>query len=173
MIKLFSILLLAAAPLLVKSQSVSSSVISSTGNFTSNANISVSSTAGEMSMVQTFSSSSVILTQGFQQPDPQPVSIDNIIITQPGSLSIYPNPATDNVWLGFELNEAGQVAIAIYDVLGQKISDVYNGTYNEGKVTQQVSLNGLAAGSYYLGLSFTAEKSKKTQTVTKSFYVIN
>jgi hypothetical protein len=173
MVKFFSILLFIAAPVLIRAQSVSPMVISSTGSFTSNANFSVSSTTGEMTMVKTFSSSSVILTQGFQQPNDAPIGILDLVKDNYGSFAVYPNPAVDNMWFGFQFPDKGRVTVSLYDVLGQKLSDVYTGNYESGKTTEGFAVSNLAAGSYYLSLNFTAEKDGKTYIVTKSFYVIN
>jgi len=67
--KIVTIILAAVAPVWMYAQSLSPTVISSTGGFSSNANGSLSYTVGEMTMVQTFSAGGNILTQGFQQPN--------------------------------------------------------------------------------------------------------
>lgn len=171
--KIVTIILAAVAPVWMYAQSLTPTVISSTGGFSSNANGSLSYTVGEMSMVQTFSASGNILTQGFQQPNDQLVGLIDITKDEFGSFVVYPNPAVDNLWFGFQFPEEGRIAIAVYDVLGQKVAEVYNGNYDTGKTTDGFAVSNFAAGSYYLSLTFTSDKDNRTHLVTKPFQVIN
>ena len=66
--KLSFVFAMALVSLGISAQSLTPTVIASTGGFSSNANGSLSYTVGEMTMVQTFSANNNILTQGFQQP---------------------------------------------------------------------------------------------------------
>jgi len=171
--KIVTIILAAVAPVWMYAQSLTPTVISSTGGFSSNANGSLSYTVGEMSMVQTFSASGNILTQGFQQPNDQLVGLIDITKDEFGSFVVYPNPAVDNLWFGFQFPEEGRIAIAVYDVLGQKVADVYNGNYDTGKTTDGFAVSNFAAGSYYMSLTFTSDKDNRTHLITKPFQVIN
>ena len=171
--KIVTIILAAVAPVWMYAQSLTPTVISSTGGFSSNANGSLSYTVGEMSMVQTFSASGNILTQGFQQPNDQLVGLIDITKDEFGSFVVYPNPAVDNLWFGFQFPEEGRIAIAVYDVLGQKVAEVYNGNYDTGKTTDGFAVSNFAAGSYYLSLTFTSDKDNRTHLITKPFQVIN
>jgi hypothetical protein len=171
--KIASIILAVAAPVWMYAQSLTPTVISSTGGFSSNANGSLSYTVGEMSMVQTFSAGGNILTQGFQQPNDQLVGLIDITKDEFGSFVVYPNPAVDNLWFGFQFPEEGRITIAVYDVLGQKVAEVYNGNYDTGKTTDGFTVSSFAAGSYYLSLTFTSDKDNRTHLITKPFQVIN
>ena len=171
--KILTIVLAAVAPVWMYAQSLSPTVISSTGGFSSNANGSLSYTVGEMTMVQTFSAGGNILTQGFQQPNDQLVGLIDFTKDEFGSFVVYPNPAVDNLWFGFQFPEAGRIAIAVYDVLGQKLADVYTGNYDNGKTTDGFAVSNFAAGSYYLSLTFTGEKDNTSRIITKPFQVIN
>ena len=134
--KLSFVFAMALVSLGISAQSLTPTVIASTGGFSSNANGSLSYTVGEMTMVQTFSANNNILTQGFQQPNYDTL-VGILEITQDdfGSFVVYPNPAVDNTWLAFQMPEAGRVTISLYDMLGQKISDVYAANYSNGKIT--------------------------------------
>lgn len=159
--------------LMAGAQSLSPTVISSTGGFSSNANGSLSYTVGEMTMVQTFSANGNILTQGFQQPNENVTGLIDMTKDEFGSFVVYPNPAVDNLWFGFELPESGKVSVSLYDIIGQKVSDVYNGNYTNGKIVQQTSVSTFAAGVYLLTMNFVSEKDGKTHIVSKKFQVIN
>jgi hypothetical protein len=173
MSKLFTLILIITAPVLLNAQSVSQSVISSTGSFSAGADFSISSTTGEMTMVQTFSTASVILTQGFQQPADDAVGLFDMATNDYGTFAVYPNPATNDMWFAFQLPGEGEVTVKIYDVLGQEIKQVYSNKYESGNTTEKISVGSLSAGSYYLSLSFTATNDNKAHIITKSFYVIN
>ena len=86
---------------------------------------------------------------------------------------MYPNPAVDNLWFGFELPESGKVAVSLFDVIGQKVSDIYNGNYTNGKIVQQTTVSTFAAGVYLLTMNFTSDKDGKVHTISKKFQVIN
>src|SRR5437899_12474793 len=109
--KIYFLTLIAFGALASNAQSLSPTVIASTGGFSSNANGSLSYTVGEMTMVQTFSANGNILTQGFQQPNENVTGLLDITKDDFGSFVVYPNPAVDNVFFGFQLPEAGKVQI--------------------------------------------------------------
>jgi len=170
--KLYFVFAIALSSLGMNAQSLTPTVIASTGGFSSNANGSLSYTVGEMTMVQTFSANNNILTQGFQQPNDKVLGLIDITQDDFGSFVVYPNPAVDNAWLGFELPEAGRVSISLYDVLGQKVSDVYAANYESGKITDQTNLSSFAGGMYFMTMTFVSVKDGKTHVTTKKLQVI-
>lgn len=157
---------------LANAQSLSPTVIASSGGFFSNANGSLSYTVGEMTMVQTFTSSNNILTQGFQQPNDNIVGLLDFVKDPTGTFVLYPNPVVDKLWFGFEFAQPGSVAVAAYNGIGQKVADIYTGEYQTGKTVKEYVINTLAAGPYYLSLSYTG-KDGKQQLLSKPFQVIN
>jgi hypothetical protein len=170
--KVYFLFLIALSSVGLKAQMLTPTVIASTGGFSSNANGSLSYTVGEMTMVQTFSSSGNILTQGFQQPNENVTGLLDITQDDFGSFVVYPNPSVDNTWFGFELPEAGRVVVSLYDELGQKISDVYVGNYQSGKIVEQTDVSKLAGAMYFMTLTFTSAQDGKTHIDTKKLQVI-
>jgi len=171
--KIYFLFLLAFTTLGLNAQMLTPTVISSTGGFSSNANGSLSYTVGEMTMVQTFSANGNILTQGFQQPNDNVTGLIDLTQDAFGSFVVYPNPAVDNMWFGFQLPEAGKVQITLYDAIGQKISDVYHTSYDNGKIVEQLNVSMYAAGMYVLTMSFVSDKDGKAHISSKKFQVIN
>lgn len=173
--KKFYITLIAVSYVFIgNAQMLTPTVISSTGGFSTNGgNGSLSYTVGEMTMVETFSANGNILTQGFQQPNDNMTGILAMTQDEFGSFAVYPNPAVDNIWFGVELPEAGKISIGIYDIVGQKVADVYNRDYTNGKVIQQTNVSTFAAAQYFLTMTFTSDKDGKVHTTTKKFQVIN
>ena len=170
--KLYFIFAIALSSLGMSAQSLTPQVIASTGGFSSNANGSLSYTVGEMTMVQTFSANNNILTQGFQQPNDQVLGLIDITQDDFGSFVAYPNPAVDNAYLGFTLPEAGKVTIALYDVIGQKVSDIYTANYESGKVVTQANTTLYAAGMYLMTMTFVSSVDGKTHITTKKVQII-
>lgn len=154
-------------------QSLSPQVISSTGGFSNNgANGSLSYTVGEMTMVQTFSAGGNILTQGFQQPNDFTVGLLDVTKDEFGSFVVYPNPAVDNLSYGFSFPESGRVEIAVYNEVGQRMADVYNANYENGKTVEVLNVTNYAAGLYFMSVNFVGTNGK-AYSISKKFQVIN
>ncbi len=171
--KIFLFLSVVVAGFSLKAQQLTPTVIASTGGFSSNANGSISYTVGEMTMVQTFSANGNILTQGFQQPNDNVTGLIDLTKDEFGSFVVYPNPAVDNLWYGFQFPEEGKADIVLYDAIGQKISDVMHTSYNNGKIVEQLNVSAYAAGLYILTINFVSNKDGKVHTTSKKFQVIN
>src|ERR1700741_118978 len=122
--KLYSLLVLLFCAAALNAQMLTPTVIASTGGFSSNANGSLSYTVGEMTMVQTFSANGNILTQGFQQPNDNLTGLLDLTQDEFGSFAVYPNPAVDNLWFGFQMPEEGKIQVTLYNAIGQKVADV-------------------------------------------------
>ncbi|MFT7588748.1 MAG: hypothetical protein ACI959_000960 [Limisphaerales bacterium] len=67
-------------------------------------------------------------------------------------ISIYPNPSSTFATLTFDNATATDLQIAVYDVTGQLISNVANGTYS-GSNSLVINTTDFANGMYYVALS--------------------
>lgn len=173
MAKVYTFIAAMLLAVLTNAQMLTPTVISTTGGYSSNGTNSLSYTVGEMTMVETFHANGNYLTQGFQQPtDTTFVGLLDLTADDFGSFMVYPNPAVDNLWFGFQLSEQGKVSIVMYDELGQKLSDVYHASYDAGKVVQQLDVAKYASGLYFLTMNFVSDKDGKEKTMTKKFQVI-
>jgi hypothetical protein len=173
--KLYILICAVAATFIANSQSLSPTVIASSGAYVVNqgANVSLSYTVGEMTMVQTFSANGNILTQGFQQPNDLVNAVIDLSQGEFGSFVVYPNPAIDYTSFGFTLPEAGRVSIGLFNELGQKVSDVYNANYSTNdKIVQQTNVSTLAAGMYFLNMTFVSQTDGKTHLFTQKLLVV-
>jgi hypothetical protein len=65
-------------------------------------------------------------------------------------LNLYPNPVSDMVTITYSLQENTQVEIAIYDILGKKISELYKGQRNSGITSFRCDMSQLSNGAYYI-----------------------
>lgn len=57
-----------------------------------------------------------------------------------GNVTVYPNPAVNEVHFSIDLNMAAEVALEVFNVNGQRVATVYNGRMSDGQ--QNVSWNG-------------------------------
>ncbi len=90
-----------------------------------------------------------------------------------GSLSVYPNPAVGTVHFAFEMPENGKATVVIYNEMGQKVSDVYQDSYNRGRETHQIDLSSFSSGVYFVSLIFTSGKTQQAQVITRKIQVLN
>ncbi|HRW63740.1 MAG TPA: T9SS type A sorting domain-containing protein [Bacteroidales bacterium] len=130
------------------SQTISSYVVASAGESAENGNISISWTLGEVA-VETLESSSITLTQGFQQGYFEITSIDESI-TGNITLKVYPNPAAEFIWVAMETVDIKVATIEIFDIDGKR---VYNQKWHLIDGEKQILLNGFSASQYILRVS--------------------
>jgi hypothetical protein len=124
------------------SQQLSRYVVSSGGNYSTNGGYSNSSTIGE-SMVTTLTSTSNVLTQGFQQSFSNPVD-PTIVIINPLNGDVFPN--NNNIGIDFAITDF-VVAAGTGD---GHIHYYVNGAMTMKYDTLPITLNGLANGSHQI-----------------------
>lgn len=78
-----------------------------------------------------------------------------------------PNPSTAAVRISYALPKSGEVELAVYDVVGQKVATLATGVMSAGK--HDVSWNGarVAAGVYFFRLSFGGNTRTNRMTVVR------
>jgi hypothetical protein len=153
-------------------QSLSPEVIASAGGYASAGGISLSYTVGEMAMVETFTSSNTILTQGFHQPEQNITRILEAEQTDFGSFAVYPNPATTEVFFGYEFPQEGRIEVTLYNNLGQVVQNVFtDNEYSSGKSINAFNCSLLAAGNYVMQANFAGNEGKK-QVIAKKLQII-
>lgn len=131
-------------------QSLERSVIGAAGGFSSAGNVSLSWTAGEV-IVTTASSGSVILTQGFQQPNPASSSVKPITLQD--GFAIYPNPSTGlfQVKVTSRANtDINQLQAIVYDGSGKQVG-LKNIDVNQNIGT--IDLSYLPSGIYHMSIA--------------------
>ena len=153
-------------------QVLSPTVLASAGSYVIAGGNSFSYTVGEMAAIQTYTAGTVTLTQGFQQPNDILIGILDIEKDANGSFSIYPVPATDRMWFGYEYDERGHIDVAMYDVTGRKLDFAWSEKYESGKVVHSLDCSAYAAGHYLLTAKFTTPGGQ-VKMLTKKFQIIN
>ncbi|MEE4196213.1 MAG: T9SS type A sorting domain-containing protein [Bacteroidales bacterium] len=143
-------------------QEISSQVVASAGEYSETSNYSVSWTLGEIA-IETLESSSIILTQGFQQGYFEITSVDEIPATNL-SLNVYPNPAIDYIYISLESDERKTLMIEIVDEDGRvMVKEQWN---NPGD-PYKISLTGLNSSLYFLRVYESTGKPIQTFKIIK------
>jgi hypothetical protein len=146
-IKLFIATLISSAGLFygAKAQSLSPSVLSSSGSYFEAGSFSLSTTIGEP-LTETLTNSNNILTQGFQQPDYTVISnIEEAYLPQL-NIKVYPNPADKQLYMLVSTKENANAYLTLTDIQGKTILQETI-TYNSLK---SIDISALAQGSYML-----------------------
>ena len=143
------LLILIALPFIGLGQVATPSVVSSSGNSYSNGGIMMDYTLGEI-VVETFSNSSNILTQGFHQGD---LKVTTAVVNLDIKTKIYPNPTTN--FLIIELEKNVNAELLVYDINGKiVIKDKLN---EEQK--KQLDFSFLNQGNYLLHINIADKQS--------------
>jgi len=143
------ITIIAIIPLFVFGQSIERQAIGTTMAWGTASSIQLSYTAGE-AVVETGSAGTIILTQGFQQPSSGTggVGIDDL---QSGlSIEAYPNPTNGDVIIEFNVNEAMNLEVGLYDLLGKKAVISAKNLAVHDNLKHRMNLSGIANGTYLL-----------------------
>lgn len=124
-------------------QSVQRSVVSSLGGSAATANIQVSHTLGE-AITGSANTANLYVGQGFEQAGAGPVSLDE---ADWGQLTLYPNPAQNQVNLEVQSLRSPSLMVRIIDAQGRVAWEKsFHNLENDPK--RQLDLSGLASGSY-------------------------
>jgi len=65
----------------------------------------------------------------------------------------YPNPFNYNTIIPFQLHKSAEINITVYDILGQKVVELFDGGLNSGNHQVIWNAEGLASGSYFIKMS--------------------
>ena len=145
-------------------QEVSSSVIATAGESVETGDVSVSWTLGEIA-IETLGEdgSSVILTQGFQQGYFEITSIGEPL-SNDFQLNVYPNPATEFIWIDLKSTEVKSAIVEIYNMEGKL---VYNSKWEFVNGPNKIMLNKLNSSQYILRVSDSSGKVIQTFKLIK------
>ncbi|MCD4833047.1 MAG: T9SS type A sorting domain-containing protein [Bacteroidales bacterium] len=133
-----------------QNDTISSDVIATAGGDTTVNGVSVSWTLGEVA-IETIANddSTLILTQGFQQGYFEITSIGEPLSNN-FLLKVYPNPASEFVWVALESEEIKDAIVELYDMEGKL---VYNSKLNVVEGPNKIELNRLSSSQYILRIS--------------------
>jgi len=140
-----------------KSQSLTPFVVASSGGFYSNSAGMLSTTIGEMTMVNTFTSSTNILTQGFQQVIDMSVNVSEHQRHQ-FEIAVYPNPVATELSLSIQCDQRQPCKVTFIDIIGN-LAKAASYIASPGLSVYKMDVSNLAAGVYLLKVD-AGESSK-------------
>ncbi len=70
-----------------------------------------------------------------------------------GKLAVYPNPSNGLVRIEMPLNGTAQIALQVYNLMGQEVMNVQDGQVNGELFVRELDLSQLAGGMYLIRLS--------------------
>jgi hypothetical protein len=79
----------------------------------------------------------------------------------------YPNPFNPTTNIRFNLPEANQVMLKVYNTLGQEVATLVNGFMNAGTFEVNFDANNLPTGTYFYSISAGDFKSVKKMILIK------
>ncbi len=121
----------------------SQQVISSAGTTATSTTAQLSWTVGEP-VIETLTGSSAMLTQGFHQSRFVVTSFD-LIGMQGISMSVYPNPVTDDLLLNITGDRIDNFGYSLYDFSGKMLLSA-----KPEKLPETIGMGNFPAGSYLL-----------------------
>jgi hypothetical protein len=149
----------------LSAQQVTPTVINSAGGGGSSANIFIDWTIGEMPLIETYSGTTLSVTNGFLQAGTGflPTSLRDLPSLTSSEIKIFPNPVSDEIQVQFQLNSAGKIQIILFDISGKKLIDrqlVHIG----GSQLQFINLRKYPQGSYQLFLYYKPANGTQPKT---------
>jgi len=132
-------------------------VISTSGGFYSNASGMLSFTTGELSAVETFTTPSLILTQGFQQY----WDLGTYVIEEPNrpiSFHIHPNLSNGIFNLVVESERDQYVDMSILDLTGKEIFNI-SFQHDRGITNESIDISNAPQGMYLAVLNVKENKN--------------
>ncbi|MBI3133058.1 MAG: T9SS type A sorting domain-containing protein [Bacteroidetes bacterium] len=157
--KLFGVLICSVS-VTAFNQSLTPTVVASSGDFFSGSAASLSWTLGEV-VTDTYIGTNNQLTQGFQQPEIRFLTVEDLAVEI--TMNLYPNPTTSEVSLEIK-NNTETLSILIHDVTGKLM---YNGLY-QPETIQKIDLSTYANGIYLMQINNSKNEKLKTVKIQKS-----
>jgi subtilisin family serine protease len=62
----------------------------------------------------------------------------------------YPNPFNPSTTISFELAQSGQINLSVYNVLGQRVAQIFNGYRAAGRYNESFDASRLGSGVYFV-----------------------
>ena len=151
-------------------QQLTPMVVSSSGGTYNNSDGMLSFTTGEMSVIETLSSSSFFLTQGFQQPWELSTSISSV----PESdllFGIQPNPSNGYFWMISKSESPGLIHWNIVNILGKKILQG-EFEHNGNITTEPIDLTSAPSGTYFISMTIQSQATQPSALLVYKIQII-
>ncbi len=148
----------------IRAQSLSPTILNSSGGSAAINGIFYDYSFGEMTVIQTFSSSKLIVTQGLLQTktDTAATGINDNSFNKP-KISVFPNPTQELVSFESEYQAGGKLYYELIDIAGKLVVSKQL-SFSAGKVKEIIDLSMLPAGTFLLKITIDQGKEIFIQT---------
>lgn len=147
---------------MANAQSLSQSVIASSGATISGTSNTLSFTAGEAVIGDIFNGKS--LGQGFWLGAIEGVVLSNEDFTLEVQTTVYPNPVTDYLNISFKDMVGEAFDISVYDINGKRI---YRNEITDSTSNETINFSGYSSGLYILNIEQRATSKSKSFKIIK------
>ena len=155
---IFLIPLFLLAAINIRAQSIGPGTLNATGGAAVISGNEYEWSIGEMTMVSTFSSASIVVTQGVLQISDSAYTGVPIKPTPSRHLQVFPNPASTVVNLQLTSPTQGTLSYTITDMTG-KVLGKHSLDIQPGTTTEQVDIKEFACATYLLNVSVSSDNS--------------
>lgn len=108
--------------------------------------------------------------QRYKEVSGHPVSINTLSNEIPLDFKLYqnyPNPFNGQTVIRFSVNRQTVVNVQVYNVLGQKVTDLVNSSFNPGEYQVTYNSSSLSSGIYYYTMRSEGYSDVKKLVITK------
>ena len=149
----------------IRAQSIAPGTLNAAGGTGSAGSTEFDWSVGEMTLVSTFSGSSVVVTQGVLQPsDAWPADVKNTVLLK--QLQVFPNPASSVVNMQYTASVPGKLNYRLMDMAGKVLSN-HSIDVKKGVTDERIDISSLACATYMLEVSITQDGSNRETTSYK------
>lgn len=154
------ILIATILPTLLSGQSAERQVMGSAGSFAAADAFSHSYTVGE-TVIFTGTSSTLKVTQGFQQPDQMSVGIEETELAY--AVNAFPNPTRGEVVLDISSEYPLNLNIDLFNMQGKQFPLPQRQVNVNGALQHSIDMSRMASGSYFIRI--TDEEGKTNNSI--------
>ena len=129
-------------------------VVNSSGGSATYKTVTYDWSVGEMAAIETFSPSSLIITQGFLQPSNLKVDQVDQLVSDHQKIVVYPDPGKQSCYLETNFGKPGKLNYLLVDLNG-KVLQKKETNLKELTSKESINLSNYPNGFYLLRVSFT------------------
>ena len=78
---------------------------------------------------------------------------------------MFPNPFNPSTEINYTVNQNGSMRIAVYNILGQQVAELYNGYRDAGTYNLQWNAENMASGVYYVNIAHSNGQTENMKAV--------
>ena len=149
---------------IVFAQSISPEIIASSGDYFTNGNNALSWTIGE-TVIETYSNSNNVLSQGFQQPYYLITDL-NENSSAKISVTIYPNPSANFLTINFSAETKSPLTIEIIDITGNSVLKKF---VPAKTIKSEIDISQFAQAVYFLKINSSEQTIVNTYKIQKIY----